>query len=278
MLATVVPADVHQLDAVERAAAVPGGDGAVGALAFEEKLDRDQPAAAPLAPAGDEVGADVAVEHGVDILEQPGPDEVGLVPELLLGDPRPEHQRARDVLALHDLLHRERGGHDERLPGIVPFAVPRRPLHQRVAIGDARFLRGLRDAVDVGAERDDRCARAPACDPRGRDAGDPPLDREPVRFENTGDIPLSLELLEPQLAEAEDGVDHLLGEVAPGLDVNPDLLLEVVEPRVGVARRGRGHGRLWRLLRGNAGQHRGDGGHAEDPWNGRADRCHGRLL
>ena len=156
MFSSVVPADVHQLDGVERAPSIPRRPGAMRGLAVEEKLDRHQAAAEALAPTRAQSGPDVAIEHRVDIVEQPGSYEVRLGPELFFGDPGPELQCAADVLALHDLLHRECGGHDQGLAGIVSLTVSRRADHQRVAVGDPRFLGGLWNPVNVGAQRDDR--------------------------------------------------------------------------------------------------------------------------
>ena len=51
VLAAEVPADVHQLDGVERRAAAPRRAGGVRALALERVLDRDQAVAAAVAPA-----------------------------------------------------------------------------------------------------------------------------------------------------------------------------------------------------------------------------------
>ena len=52
----------------------------------------------------------------------------------------------------------ERRRDDERLAGVVPFAVPGRAGHELLARHDARRLVRRRQAVDVGAERDDRTA------------------------------------------------------------------------------------------------------------------------
>ncbi len=111
-----------------------------------------------------EVVADVREQHHVHVLEEPVADEPRLRADQLLGDARPEHERPGNVLALHDLLHRERGRHVHGLPRVVAFAVARRALDDRVVLRDAGLLARLRDAVDV------RCrARSPACrSPSGR--------------------------------------------------------------------------------------------------------------
>ena len=240
VLAAEVPANVHQLDRVEGAAPVPGRAGPVRALALEQVLDRHHAVAPALAPARGHVAADVRVEDDVDIVEEARLDVVGLGPELLLGDARPDDEGAGQVLALHDLLDREGRGDVEGLARVVPLAVAGGAGDEGIAVRDAGLLRRLGDAVDVGAQRDDRGARAPGGPPRTGDARHPLLDREPVVLEDAGDIALRLELLEAQLAEAEEHVDHLLGEVAAAVDVEDDLGLEFGEPRGFLAPRGRG--------------------------------------
>ena len=66
--------------------------------------------------------------------------------------------RARQPLALHDLLHREHRGDVQRHAGVVPFAVSGRAVDDRIVIADARLLRRLRNAVDVRADGDHRLA------------------------------------------------------------------------------------------------------------------------
>ena len=114
MLAAEVPADVHQLDRIERAAPAPRLAGGVRALALERVLDRDEPVPAPCAPGDAEIVADVREQHDVDVLEHAGAHEVRLAAEELFGDAGPELQRAGKLFALHDLLHRERRGDVER--------------------------------------------------------------------------------------------------------------------------------------------------------------------
>ena len=107
----------------------------------------------------------MVVEHGVDVLEEAGAHVVRLGAELLFGDARPDHDRARQLLALHHALDGDRRQDVERRAGVVALAVSRRAFDDRIAIGDARLLRRLRDAVDVGAERDHGLARSPAGHP-----------------------------------------------------------------------------------------------------------------
>ena len=157
-----------------------GAAARVRALALEVVLDRHQAVSRAVAPRDAEVVADVREEDDVHVLEDARAHEVGLGPEQLLRHARPELERAGEVLALHDLLDRDRGGDVQRHAGVVPFAVTGRALDHRIVIRDARLLRGLGNAVDVGPERDHRLARSPGRHPRRRDARDPALDREAV--------------------------------------------------------------------------------------------------
>ena len=95
-------------------------------------------------------------------------------------------------------------------PELWPLAVAGGALDEWVEVGDAGLLGRLRDAVNVAAEGDHRRAGAPARHPGGGDAGDPLLDLETVVPEDAGEVAGGLDLLEPEFAEAEDGVhDHL---------------------------------------------------------------------
>jgi hypothetical protein len=167
----------------------------------------------------------------------------------LLGHARPELERARQALLLHDLLHRQRGGNLQRHPGVVPLTVPGRADHDRIAVGDARLLRRLRDAVDIRSERDHRFARSPRCHPRRRDAGEVVLDGEPVLLEDVGEVLRRLVLLEAELAEAEDLIVHALDVFTHAVDFERDVALVLLNPRVG-RRRGGGRGLGRRLRRG----------------------------
>src|SRR6266446_764794 len=102
------------------------------------------------------------------------------------------------MLALHDLLHGERGRDVERHAGVVTFAVPWCALNDGRLVADARLLRRLRDVVEVRADRDDGLARSPRRGPRGRDACVRALQLEAVLLEDAGQILRRLELLEPE--------------------------------------------------------------------------------
>ena len=76
----------------------------------------------------------------VDVIEIAVAHEPRFGAELLFRDPRPKHERSGNAFALHDLLQHDRSGYVDRLPGIVAFAVARRPLDDRVMISHAGFL------------------------------------------------------------------------------------------------------------------------------------------
>ena len=123
------------------------------------------------------------------------------------------------MLALHDFLDRERREDVQRHAGVVAFAVAGRAFDHGLVPADAGLLRGLRDVVDIGAERDDGLARAPGGDPGGGNAGDAALDFEAFLFQNAGEVFGGLELLKSQFAEAEDAVDHDLRLLLHGIDL-----------------------------------------------------------
>src|SRR4051812_19781087 len=112
------------------------------------------------------------------------------------------------MLALHHFLDRERGDDIERHTGIVAFPVARSAFNHGIVIRHSRLLRGLRDIVDIGSERDNRLALSPRCDEGCRDSGDTPLDAESFLLKNAGEIFRGLELLESEFAKTEDAVYH----------------------------------------------------------------------
>ena len=200
MLAAVVPADVHQLHGVERAAAAPRRAGAVRGLALERVLDRDQAVAAAVAPPGRQVGADVVVEDDVHVLEHAGAHVIRLGRELFLGDARPEHERAGQLLALHDPLHRDRGDDVERHAGVVALAVAgravddrRRDRRRRASATPAGMQSTSEPSAITGLPDPQRAIHAVG------NAGDAALDGEAVLLEDAGQVALGLELLEAEL-------------------------------------------------------------------------------
>ena len=228
VLAAIVPADVHQLDGVERAAAAPRCAGRVRGLAGEGELDGHEPGAVAIAPGHTEIVADVREERDVDILEEALTHEVRLGADQFLGRTRPDADRARQLLALHDLLHGDGGRDVHRLTGVVALAVPGRAFDHRRVVRHPGFLRRLRDAVDVGAERDHRLPRPPRRHERGRDAGDALLHGEAVLLEHIDEVAVRLGLLKAELGKTEDGIDHLLGKDLHRLDVSDRVGLEAL--------------------------------------------------
>jgi hypothetical protein len=127
------------------------------------------------------------------------------------------------MLALHDFLHGQRSRNVQRDAGIVAFAVAGRAFDHRLMPGDGRLLRCLRNVVDIGAERDDRLALAPGSHPSRGDAGHAALDLETFLFEDSREVFGGFELLEAQLAKAEDTIDHDLRLLFHGIDLASEV-------------------------------------------------------
>ena len=170
-------------------------------------------------PGDAEVGGDVREQADVDVLEHAGANVVGLGADQFLGDAGPQADGALQMLALHHFLHRERGQDVERHAGVVAFAVSGRAFDHRLVPADAGLLRGLRDIVDIGAERDDGLSRAPAGHPRGGNSGNAALDLEAFLLQNAGEVLGGLEFLEAEFAEAEDAIHHDLRLLLHGVDL-----------------------------------------------------------
>ena len=75
----------------------------------------------------------------------------------------------------------------------------------------------------------------------GGNAGDAARDLEAVLLEHAGEVLRRLLFLHPKLAEAEDLIDHLLGERRHAVDETDRLLLQARE--LGVVRRQSRRGR-----------------------------------
>ena len=208
----------------------------------------------------------MAEDRDVDVLEIAVADQPGFRSDELLGDARPDLDRAGQALALHDFLDREHRRDVHRLTGVVALAVARRALDDRIVVRDAGLLRGLRNPVDVGPDRDDRLPAAPRRHPRRRNAGDAAFDLESVLLEDAREIFRGFDLLKAQLAVAEHLVDDLLRELAHRVDVGDGIFLQRVEFRVD-GRRQRRHRR---------GRFLGSGGQADrDARND--DKCENRF-
>jgi hypothetical protein len=100
----------------------------------------------------------------------------------------------------------------------VAFTVSRGTGQDGIGIDHAGLLGRLGNAVDVGAEGDDRLAVAPAGDPGGGNAGHAALDLEPVLLEDAGQVLRGFDLLKAEFAEAEHGIDHDLGHLGHFVD------------------------------------------------------------
>ena len=168
-------------------------------------------------------------QRDVHVLENAGAYEPRLAAHEFLGDAVPDLDRALNVVALHEFLHRDRRGDVEWLAGVVSFAVPRRALDDRVVVADAGLVAGLWDVVDVGAERDHGFTRTPRRHERGGDAGDIALHLESVLLEDSREVFHGLEFLKARLAERENHVDHFLDLLRHAVDFRRGVGLELVE-------------------------------------------------
>ena len=224
------PCHVHDLDRIERAPAAPRRPRGMRGLAPEGVFDGHEAAASSLPPAHPELRPHVGEDADVHVVEMARADEPRLRGEQLLRDARPDDDGPGDALAFHHFLGGESSHHDHRLAGVVALAVAGSTLDERVVVRDPGLLGRLRDPVDVAAQRNHGRARTPTRHPGGGDAGDPFLDLEAVVAEDAGDVAGGLDLLEAELAEAEDGIHHhlrqlgalggaLVGDRAEGVEV-----------------------------------------------------------
>jgi hypothetical protein len=115
-------------------------------------------------------------------------------------------------------------------------AMAGRPLDNRVVVRHPRLLRGLRNTIDIGTERDDGLTRAPRRHERGRYSRNPLLHGEPIGFQNVDQVTRRFEFLKPQLAIAEDLVHHPLNEFLARVDIRDGFFLQCVQPRIRVRR------------------------------------------
>ncbi len=164
-------------------------------------------------------------ENGVNVFECAGADVVGLGAEQLFGDAWPDLECAFHVVLLHDVFYGEGGGDLEGDAGVMAFTVAGGSGDDGIVIGDTGLLRGLRDAVDVGAECDDGLALAPGGHEGGGDSGDAALDLEAVFLEDVGEVFGGVGLVVAELGVAEDCVDHDLDLLGAGVDAGDSLLL-----------------------------------------------------
>src|SRR5205809_7685458 len=105
MLAPEIPANIHQLDRIQRASAAPRSCGCMRRFATKRVLDGDKSAAVGWPVADIEIVTNMNEETDVHILEVTISNKVSLRPEKLFSDSGPEHQRAGKLLALHNSSH-----------------------------------------------------------------------------------------------------------------------------------------------------------------------------
>ena len=162
----------------------------------------------------------MAEQHDVDVLEHAGANVVGLGADQFFGHARPQPDGALQVLALHHLLHRQRGQDVQRHAGVVAFAVARRAFDQsararpRRASARPAGCRRYREPSEITGLPDPQGRH-----PRGRNAGDAALDLEALFFQDAGEVFRGFELLEAQFAEAEDAVHHDLRLLLHAVDL-----------------------------------------------------------
>src|SRR2546426_3643319 len=226
MLTPEIPPDIHQLDRIKRTSAAPGRRRGVRCFTSEGVFDGHEAAAIRRSVADIEVVAYMNEETDVHILEVSVSHKKSLGSQKLFCDSGPEHQRAGQLLAFHDLLHGKRGGDVQRDSGIVTFAMARSAFNDGIVIGDSRFLRGLWNSINVTAERDDGLAGSPSRCPGCRDSRDTVLYLKTIFLEDVGEVMGGLEFLEAELAIAEYLIDHLSREISHLLDFCRGFLLE----------------------------------------------------
>ena len=94
----------------------------------------------------------------------------------------------------------------------------RTALDERIVISHTGFLRGLRQAIDVGHEANDRLSFSPGRNPDRGHARNAALNLEFLFLQNLCDELGGLRFLESQLGKAENRIDHHLGGVFAGID------------------------------------------------------------
>ena len=227
MLATEVPADVHQLHSVERAAAAPRRAGRMGRLAAKRGTCTDTRPVPSRSPQETPSSLPTCVNSATSTsLKSPARTKYAFVPTSSSAVPVQIRivpgSFSRSMIFFTAMAAVTLSA----CSGVVPFAVTRRAFDHRRVVGDTGLLRRLRDAVDVGAEREHRLPGSPARHERGRNARDALLHGEAVLFEDVDQVAVGLGLLEAQLGEAEDLVDHLLGEGLHPIDGRNGLGLQ----------------------------------------------------
>ena len=124
MFAQLVEAEVHQFDRIDRVLAIPRINRAMRRLAVERELGADRGIVLQ-AKAGGEIVADVNDQRGIDILEIARAHEERTADELFFRRPERNDDRAGQLVALHDLLHREGRAGGDAAVGVMALHVPR---------------------------------------------------------------------------------------------------------------------------------------------------------
>jgi len=171
----------------------------------------------------------VGENAGIHILEIPVAHVKRFSTDEFFGHAGPEHERTGNFVALHQLLHRQHRHDVQGLPGIVPFAVTGRTLHNRVFVGHAGFLTGFGNAVDVGANGNERLARPPGRDPGRWNPSYAFLHGEPFFFEQIGQVRKRLFLLKTEFRETEQPVIYLLRLIFAGIDGSNSFRFEPLD-------------------------------------------------
>ena len=182
MLALHIPHRVHQLNGVERGPPLPRRPRRMRRLALKRELNRHQPAVIRrLPPRSRQLRPHVRTQHNVDVFKQPRPHIKRLRRHQFFRHPRIHLQRSFDLVFNHEVLQRQRRHNVHSVPGVVPFAMPRRALNHRVVIRHARLLIGARNPVQIGDEPNHRLAAIrPSGHPSRRNPGHPALHSKPV--------------------------------------------------------------------------------------------------
>lgn len=228
MLASKLPAGVHQGNCVEGAAAIPRMCGRVSGSAMEKVLNGDEPAQITLASrvAGRELIPHVRAKDQVHVLEQSSTDVERFRAEEFLSDAGNNSNGAAEMMLVHEFFQDQSGGNVHSHPGIVAFAVSRCAFDERVVIRHPGPLRGARDAVDIRDEGDHRFPAPVRRHPRGRNSCHSAFHLKAIFLEDSRDVARGFKFLKTEFAEAEDLVHHLLCERLQAVHLDESFLLQ----------------------------------------------------
>ena len=201
VLAHVVGADVHQLDAVESAAPLVGTAGCVSRDAAKGELCGD--ARLRGAEVSAILGAGVPVQTRVKVGEQPGEQHVDFADQRLLGRRAIDADRPLELVLVIDMLGGQGGPDRASAERTMPAAMPRRSPRRRLARPRV-LLRQLRQRIILRENADDRRARAILRHKRGRHPGDPFLHLEAVLLEDADEPSRGAMLFEADFRKGPD--------------------------------------------------------------------------